>query len=390
MRNESYKAENADEIVWLRLNRLKSTNLCKKLIENKLERAGSSLDTKVIESKALGLSSAIESAIGYWEQNSTSLNSKVLSRYYFMLQLTIAEQVSNIKNTDNLASVQKHTEQGHGLGTIRDTKKGFPEDYFTFSLMGGHFYSYSKSLGQTPKDFSLERRPRKFEEISDVEKIVNIDDLFRRVPELNGVIEEYTGKLPLCFNIGYSSKNSEEQLERAAEHIQKTGEFVLKDPSENTTDKKTSLISFYEESEKIDIEYLKKIEFPFYDYHIDEDLFSNSKNICAKFDHSTKHWHQQLDTYSSSYCPTSIIAPLWGKVTDPIIINFTLLYTLSIIVRYLPDLWFEIQSGKLDHYGSLIEYYTSVLDHVVPLQMLERITDTNITIHQPGSIFGPM
>ena len=165
MKTESYKAENSDEIVLLRLNRLKSINLCEKVIKSKFKSAGIEYDDKICKLKAKGLSSAIESALGYWESNSKSLNSRVLSRYYFMLQLTIAEQVSNIHNKDDLAKIQKHTEQGHGLGVIRDVSKSFPNNYFTFSLKSGHFYSYVKSLGLVPKEFSLEKRPRKFEEI---------------------------------------------------------------------------------------------------------------------------------------------------------------------------------------------------------------------------------
>ena len=133
MKTESFKAENSDEIVWIILNRLKSKNLCEKVIRSKYERKGQTYNDTVGDLKAIGLSSAIESAIGYWEQNSKSLNSRVLSRYYFMLQSTIAEQVCNIANNDDLSKIQKHTEQGHGLGTIRDTSKLFPEDYFAFS-----------------------------------------------------------------------------------------------------------------------------------------------------------------------------------------------------------------------------------------------------------------
>lgn len=36
MNYEIFKAENTDEIVWLRLNRLKSVTLCEKLIREKL------------------------------------------------------------------------------------------------------------------------------------------------------------------------------------------------------------------------------------------------------------------------------------------------------------------------------------------------------------------
>ena len=145
---ETFRAENTDEIVWLRLNRLKSVKLCEKLIRKKLAKSPNpNITEDVIKAKAVGLSSAIKSAIGYWQVKPQSINAKVLSLYYFLLQMTIAEQVSSVRNTDDLKTVQKHTENGHGLGTISAEDKDFPENYFTFAIRSGHFYSYSKFLG---------------------------------------------------------------------------------------------------------------------------------------------------------------------------------------------------------------------------------------------------
>jgi hypothetical protein len=68
-----------------------------------------------------------------------------------------------------------------------------------------------------------------------------------------------------------------------------------------------------------------------------------------------KLWWQCLDIYKSGYCGTSIIVPLWGQITDPFVIHFMTLYALSIVVRYLPLLWHEIEDGSLDHIRALID-----------------------------------
>lgn len=385
MQSESFKAENSDEIVWLRLNRLKSVTLCSKLIRKKLENSSVELDDEVIESKSIGLSAAIKSALGYLDDNSKNLNSKILSRYYFLLQLTIAEQVGSINNKDNLKSIQKHTEQGHGLGTIRDKSKSFPNDYYVFGLYSGHFYSYLKFLGHDPKEFSLERRPRDFNRILEKDKIVLLNDLFRRIPELNNVIEEHTGQTPLNFRIGHSSRIMEDQIDNMKGLID-----GKKNVSENESLTKTTYISFYVNPNNVSTEYLESLNFPFYDYQIQEDPFSNSRHVIAKLDHTSKYWFEGLHIYDSTNSASSIIAPLWNSINDPVAINYALLYSLSIIVRYLPDLWYEIESGKHDEYGALIEYYIHIMDHIIPKLMLERITDSLIQVHQPGSIFGPI
>ncbi len=390
MRNESYKAEDTDEIVWLRLNRFKSVKLCENLLQRKAHKGSTStVQEAVIKTKSIGLSSAIDSAVGYWDAKPLALNAKVLSRYYFLLQMTIAEQVSNIKNKDDLASIQKHTENGHGLGTIVDGTRDFPSNFFCFTIRTGHFYSYAKSLGLDTKHFDFERRPRKYDEVKEKRKLVNIVDLFRRIPELSNVIEEYTGQPPLAFHIGHASSNLERESEAAKGHIRKTGQFALQTPITGPT--KVTDIAFYSDSPQITPEYLASLNLPFSNYKIGVDSFTGQQYIIGSFEHpSDKYWHQSVPTYSSAYAPTSFIVPLWEEISDPVIINFILLYSLSIIVRYLPDLWYKISSGELNHFGSLVEYYTSVLDHTLPLLMLERIAETKIAIHQPGSIFGPI
>jgi hypothetical protein len=390
MKQETFKAQNIDEMVWLRLNRLRSVKLCENLIRQKLRKApNDSITEEIIKSKAIGLSSAIESAIGYWQVTPQSINAKVLSRYYFLLQMTIAEQVSSVKNTDELKTVQKHTESGHGLGTIFDSTADFPDSCFTFAIQGGHFYSYAKSLGIDIKTFSFDKRPRDFSKISEPLKLVSLMDLFRRIPELTNIIEEYTGQPPLSFNIGHSDLNMVNDLDDAKRYMDRTGEFVLKVPPSSS--EKNTFVSIYSESEKVTVEFLDSLALPLKNFTLVSGLGIDESYITGEMTHpSDKYWHQVLETYSSSYSPTSIIVPLWNSTSDIVVINITLLYTLSIIVRYMPDIWYRISSGDLDHIGSLIEHYISIVDHTIPLQMLEKITDTEIVIHQPGSIFGPI
>lgn len=65
------------------------------------------------------------------------------------------------------------------------------------------------------------------------------------------------------------------------------------------------------------------------------------------------------------------------------------LYALSIVVRYLPLLWHEIEDGGLDHIRALIEHYISVFDNVLPKLAIERITGRRLIAVMPGSLEGP-
>ena len=114
---ERIVADAPDELIWIRLARLRSSKLCESLLREKIAQQGASakeLSEEVLQKKAIGVSSAIDSGIGYWKAESDALNSWILSRYYALLQMTIAEQVASITNDDDLASIQRHTVFGHG------------------------------------------------------------------------------------------------------------------------------------------------------------------------------------------------------------------------------------------------------------------------------------
>jgi hypothetical protein len=58
-------------------------------------------------------------------------------------------------------------------------------------------------------------------------------------------------------------------------------------------------------------------------------------------------------------------------------------------VRYLPELWHEIESGSLDHVRALLDYYVAIFDNVVPIIALERLTHHRVLAVQPGSLHAP-
>ena len=83
---ERLVAENVPEAVWLRLRRLTSSVLCSRIVA----RRGSTES----ESKGREIAWAVRSALGYWQSGALALNAKVLTRYYALLQISIAEELS--------------------------------------------------------------------------------------------------------------------------------------------------------------------------------------------------------------------------------------------------------------------------------------------------------
>lgn len=375
--SERLLAENPREMIRLRLNRLRSVKLNEAILKEKNDKLDIPLDDSIIKKKAIGLSSAIDSGLGFWNNESDSLNARILSRYYALLQMTIAEQVSSVKNKDGLAEVQKHTEYGHGLGNIRDqSSDNYPFDQYVYILRSGHFYSYVKHLGYDSKIFDFEKRPKNIDSLPDEKKahLVSIVDLFRRVPELQPVIQEYTGLEPLSFQVTLADFNYSQELRQRS-------------PIEEAV--KTSFLLIIPESDEVTLDYMHSLNLQVKNLTEEKDRFTKQKLFVGEYKHpSENHWWYYMDTHKSSHSGTSIVHPIFGECRDLIVIHFMLLYSLSILVRYLPDLWHEIINGKLDNIGSLIEYYLAMFDNVVPLMMLERITERKIYIDLPGGLHG--
>jgi hypothetical protein len=379
-RVERLVAEDTRQTIWLRLRRMTSSRLCRQIISAR----ANAITPEVLDHKAEGLAWAVRSALGYWESNPADLNAKVLTRYYAMLQISIAEQVASPNPKFDLEQAQRHTEQGHGLFTLRQPNATFPDSYHVGSVMGGHFYSYCKYLGINLKQYAFEKRPREWAELDQVgqSRLVSVTDLLRRVPELQAVITEYLGAPPLSLHVGYATRNIQIRSQRL-----RTGQ-----PTDGPTPSgamETTFIAIYPSGPTVNEEYLKGLNLPVQNITVEHDSATKTSHLVGSFTHPAgDHWWQHLKTYKSGYCGTSLIVPFWGTA-DPFLIHFVVLYAMSIVVRYLPSLWHEIEDSSFDHIRALIEHYLVIVDSVIPHLAVERITGVRLRVDQPGSLHAP-
>ncbi|TYL90332.1 hypothetical protein FXB40_32265 [Bradyrhizobium rifense] len=384
---EQLVAENVSEAVWLRLRRLTSPTLCERTIAARAP----TLSADVIAKKGQELAFAIRSALGYWQSEPGSLNAKVLTRYYALLQITIAEQVASPHSTADLAEIQAHTESGHGLWAMAAPTGTFPDNYMIACRDRGHFYQYCRFRGIDLKPFASKARPESWDKLSDDAKgrLISLADLLRRVPELQMLIDETLGLPPLSFHVGSADQNMIEQDERRQEHLKKTGELLFEVPV--TTPECVTYVGLFPHGQKLTVKSLNALDLPLRNIRPVEDAITGQSYFVGDFTHPNKGiWWDHLETYKSGYSGTSLIVPFWGDIRDPIIIHLVTFYALSIVVRYLPLLWHEIEDGKLDHIRALIEHYVSIFDHVVPGLAIERITGRRFIAVTPGSLGGPI
>ena len=386
-RAERLVAEDVQQVIWLRFRRLTSARLCRRILESRAP----DLTKENAESKAEGVASAVRSAMGYWESTTASLNAKILTRYYALLQVTIAEQVASPEPASDLTEIQRHTEFGHGLATFNREDLPFPQSLQIAPLKNGHFFHYCRYRNLDIAQYSFERRPRSWDGLSDdeKEKVVSLADVFRRIPELQPLVEECLGNQPLSFHIGHDGKNMELKAARNREHMAKTGAFTLNAPPDGNMT--TTYVTIYPHSTNISKAYLDSLALPFNNIQEETDRYSGSKKFVGEIKHpSADLWWNHFNSYKSGYCGTSVIVPFWGTIDDPFILHFLALYALSIVVRYMPSRWHEIEDGSLDHIRALIEHYLAIVDGVLPRLAVERITNARLNVVTPGGMNAPI
>jgi hypothetical protein len=368
-----------------------SPTICARMLSTKYP----SLGQEIVAEKSEGIASSLRSALGYWENASAALNARILNQYYFMLQLSIAEQVATDAEDSTLTAIQRHTENGHGLATLRSLDAGFPDNYHLFALKSGHFGSFCRSLGIDTSAFAFGERRRDWAKVTgdDKRKFLTLTELLRRVPELRSTIYQSLSAPALSFHIAHSSKNMSIRAERATAKMQATGEFVAPiwgpDPSEGpTAETYLTFATGFGGGEGVTAEYLNGLGLSIKDIKEEHDAVADRKDLTGVYLHpSDEYWHKSLPLYHGVN-GTSLIAPFWG-MSDVFLLHFVILYALSIIVRYLPSLWYEIEHGKFDHIRALLDEYIVVTDRVIPELAVERISGIGLRVVPPGSLMGP-
>jgi hypothetical protein len=385
-KTERIVSDDIAEATWLRMRRLTSSALCRRMITNRQK----GLPEEILLMKAEHTAWAVKTALGYWQTAALSLNARILMRYYALLQITIAEQIASSPKHVGLEEIQKHTVAGHGLFTITEPGGSFPDNYFIGCLEDGHFSNYCRFRKERVMDFAFKKRPRSWDEIDEVDraKLISLPELIARVPELQNVISECLGIKQKSFQIYYDGDNL--QSERALRDITTKQPVSFGVGVKPTNAEIFSILSVIPHANEITSDDIERLEIPL-EQMIERDDDSSRERIFTGFLwHPTgTFWFENIKIHKSGFCGTSCIEPFWGS-KDNYILNFVIMYALSIIVRYLPSVWHEIEDGQLDSLRALLEQYTVVMDKVMPLNAIERITGHKLQIVLAGTGQAPV
>jgi len=384
--NLKISSETPLELIWLHLASLESVTLARKAIRRRSEREGSPVADDLLERKAIGLAYTLRNARDYLEDSTQLLTKQILNAYYGTFSFLNALLISNPGNAYDLAGAESAGKYGHGLQSFEDEAAPFPLSQKVYVSNDGLFGHFLKDLGFVDEDLSAVKftsrvkvMPRKPEE---EQKLLSLDELLGRIPELASFYSEVTDRWPLTCSLNYTVYDNRISFPRI-----NLGQQPAPPPPQ-----KTFL--------RIDIlgplpatpdELVRHLAAPL-DNCVFPEKTSPDEPPCvvgqlqADIAEGTS-WFNYVHMYSSSACPSSWVKPMWGKTSDMLCIHFCTLYMLSIVVRYKPKLWREITEGANDEYLALIRSYVAVARRVVPELVLSRILNRPVVAGVPGTIY---
>jgi hypothetical protein len=331
--------------LWARFGVLESVSGARQFLTRREADAGVSLDDGLIEAKAQGLAFAVRSAREYFgvpiEGN---LTNACLAFYYGMLSLLQALLLGEVENSLALTDMERFTNKGHGLRALHVPEAPFPTSERVMILRDGFLPRYLRAH-EYPVEIdaiAVERGYGNLNEVPEAEtdKIVPISGLIGRIPELLSVYVQLFDEPPQYLGIQIVGP-----LNAARIHFPYAGNAPGLTP-ERIREMLSwpSTIAFTEDESSL--------------------RTNDPQDIASTLSTRTRH--------STVLAYDSYVAPLMG-IDDVFVIEFMLLYVLSIWVRYRPALWREINEGALDQFRALVTNLLIAVERTAPNMALDRL-----------------
>jgi hypothetical protein len=343
VKHERIVTDQPIRLLWTRFGVLESVSGARQLLLKQASEREQVLDEALVDAKAQGLAFSVRTAREYFSVPiENNLTNCCLAFYYGMLSLLQALLLGDPTNSLTLADVEGFTRRGHGLRVIQSEAGRFPESENLVVLQNGFLPRFLRAYRYPVKiaDLAVERA---YETVGDVpageqQKVIPIKALISRIPEVLSLYIELSS--PDFLGIQVVGAESAARI-----HFPDAG---------NAPDLSHERI---------------------------RDLLGWPSSIKFERDESSIRTVDHHDVasllkirahHSSVLAYDSYVAPLHG-IDDVLVIEFMLLYALSIWVRYRPALWREINEGSLDRFHALITNVLIAVERTGPNAVLDRL-----------------
>lgn len=357
--------ENPLEQIYTQLRALTSHTVARKSVEQHAQRLHMNLSEEVIEHKAQGVSYLVQNAIDYYDSASTeNMTQRMLNLYYGTIAFMEAEMLIYGEEYKELSEIENVTKNGHGMITFGDAESGI-DDLYVGVMSHGLFQAWLAHRGIDVTGFADSRK-----KVEKSEYTISLSKLLYCIPELENILIEVDDH----YQCGYLF------------------------PSWNMTDNKSGYGRDGIYHRRFSGSYVDMLDLSGY---AEEDIIHEIPGhivvIGPYVERGTKGWKtfvqhpengHHWDEYHThkGFSTSVIIKLLFGKTNDWEVYAVMILYTLSIIVRYMPNLWARIMHGDLDRYKAVFYQFSRVAERELTQIFLEKLTGKRVNIRHPRDL----
>ena len=268
---------------------------------------------------------------------------------------------------ENLEEIEKVTKNGHGLRTFGDAADF--NDFYIGVIDKGLFYAWLRHRGVDVSDF-----PKKWEDSKKTGFLVSFEELLCHIPELQNIMKETDKNYKPYFLF----PSYEMELNRPV--TIRRGEQIYQRKYHGC------YVDFLNLEGEADRGLIEKFLAPItiigpYRSNIDGDsgwrVFIRQKPNGEHYDSYQTH---------KGLSASQVIAPLFGKTDSWEVFAIMILYAMSIIVRYMPNLWAKILHGELDRYKAVFYQFSRVAERELTQIFLEVLTDKTVQVSHPNGL----
>ena len=356
--------------IWSHLGQFSSLELAKKLVAQRAEFEGVELTHAQIQSKASGIAFSVSNAADYYKgAPHESLNKRVLSLYYGTLSLAFAEMLSAPNGPADLDELEGMTKQGHGLFALASETGNFGD--LTVGVLATGFYpqwasflgydtsTYPRAKAKTAGDLE---NPAKYP----AQSFASMAVLLSGIPELGDLFLQVYEDEPAWMipHVDMESFHNQRGSSASSSYVFLSNHFRRVSEARITSQ-----------------------DWPFAELTTVKDNDQESQ-YRVRVDHpGLKYWYEPLLLHQSPYLQSpALIMPVLGGVQDYRAIALAILYSLSILVRYMPGSWRRVEGGDWDQHLGVMRATLDVFERVLPQEFLESISGERVHTSLPGSL----
>lgn len=366
--------ENPLEQIYTQLRALTSKSVAYKSVKRHDAERETNLSADIMATKAEGISHLVQNAIDYYNGASTeNMTQRMLNLYYGTIAFMEAEMLAYGVEYENLSAIEQITKTGgHGLTTMGDATD--LKDFFVAGLNNGLFRAWLSHREIDVSDFPASKK----EAAKKTDFTISLYELLCHIPELQNIMQEIDSEYKPYFLFPSFDMNLSHTLSLGQSKSVYQRRF------------NGSCINLLNLEGKCDYDWEKRLiesflaPFTIIGKYKDNQTKSEGWKVFVIHDKNVRHW----DSYTTHKGLSNrvIIAPLYNKTDEWDVYVVMVLYTLSIIVRYMPNLWSRIMTGDLDSYKAVFYQFSRIAERELTQVFLEKLTNKHLIISHPEGV----